>query len=1074
MRKVLFFLLVFFGGYSQTNQQLSNLRMAYEQVQVLSPSADMRNLIRFDNVDVSTYTGLPDVNIPLFNYELSRELSLDLVLKYHPESIKKEERAGTTGLGWSLSAGGSITRVIRGLPDEQMLPENSVPRHGLYEQGNVSNYANDLDDFMNNSNYVVGTFDNMSLSDKLFEALESGVYDTLYDIYYYNFMGFSGSFYVKMNNNQNLQVVKLDDNALRIVANRELFDSTMPNDPNKLKIGSFTIYDDKGNKYFFDVKETMGIAKGYRQFPMFPSQYVSEGYNDGQAVIPHQNFSELVSAYHLTNVTPYGFLAPVLFFKYKNYNEDFRSVHFVKKSLLSKSSLYTDQSYYQIIKQKLDLAEQLGRPRMKTQFGSSRAYNYDIIFMNTKKISSIVFNSRLFIEFSYEKGRLDENYLTPQNLVKLSNIKISSADVFGKDLKMNEKIIKQIKFNYVQGLSNSKKLLLKEVIEYNKTIKDEYKRKYKMHYNSEDVTLPSLYEDPWGYCTDANPNIGDYKVSTKYMKTFVLEKMELPTGGCIIYNYEPHTYSHIGSMPLAFIGNNKIGGGVRIKNIGFFDDKNVSKDYYLQQMTIPQPVKELSYNYNFPNQNVSSGSLSFSEPVRTYQRVYELFGSFAKNSSQIEYLQPDKSDFFKYKITTNNNNLHTLTTKGANVGYKYVTITERGNGKKVLNFTSPIDFPEEDYTITYPFIPSKNIDYKRGLLLNEKNYNSDNVLVSEIKNTYDYVEKEMKTGIIPYYKNGHNCKKTVCLDLSWIKAEYINKNIANCHLGFHFIQNMEEYYPSYCKSTAELMDYKIEKRAVGWAKLVKTERIDYLPLAINNIVEYTYNQVNKRIQKERKIIGNDVFETNYQYLNVSDNYILFNLHNRISEIKKIESKKNGELLFSEQKTFKNIRPLAHIGAEVYMPEKFQYSKGTNEIETRQIITRMDDVGNPLEVMKADGTYISFIWGHHKTKLIAVVENCRISEIENLPLYGEIVSLTNKALTLSTKNMLLNKYNTLRTLLPEQSQISVLIHDLGIGVVTKIDANGKTMNYRYNTFGNLHEIRDTENNLLQQYFEFYKN
>src|SRR5690606_335466 len=240
---------------------------------------------------------------------------------------------------------------------------------------------------------------------------------------------------------------------------------------------------------------------------------------------------------------------------------------------------------------------------------------------------------------------------------------------------------------------------------------------------------------------------------------------------------------------LSQIRKNETGGGIRIKNIGFFDDKNVPQNYYTQNLVSPVPAKESTYSYELPKRNTSSGSLSFPVPVFKYQRYYELYGEFARLVGQtsfvVDYLQPNHSDLFKYEVFTNYNNLYTLTTKGANVGYKYVTVTERNNGKKVLTFTSPIDFPEENYTVTYPFIPSKNLDYKRGLLTNEKNYNSDNTLISETVNTYDYTENEVNMGIIPFYRNEINCRKSYCGgggSLGWVTYERIN-NYHNCHPG---------------------------------------------------------------------------------------------------------------------------------------------------------------------------------------------------------------------------------------------------------------------------------------------------
>jgi len=1051
-------------------------------------------MIRFDNVEVSPYTGTPDINIPLFAFECTKDLSFSMSLKYHPDAVKKEERAGSTGLGWSLFAGGSITRIVRGMPDERVNSENNIPRFGLYKSGNTQ-LGNDLDDFLNNQSFAVGTADNLNLYDKLFEALESGTYDTQYDLYYYNFMGYSGSFYVKMSNSGNITIVKLEDNSLKISAARESFHPDIPNDPNRLKIASFSIFDENGNKYFFDVKETTSATKGYRQYQMFASSNVWENLNDGLGVIPVQNNDQVVTAYHLTNVTPYSHADPILTFSYSDNSESYRDFGFVKNKLISPSSALSDQSYYQHINSQLNLAAQSGWTKMRTQFGNSKVYYFNWIRVNSKKLRRINYNNKLYVNFTYEAGRTDANYFSG-DLAKLSNIEILSADptlTIIRPALRNPKLIKQFRFNYIQAQYNDKKMLLKDVIEYKNTVNDELAKKYKMYYNAESSFLPNLYEDSWGYCTDVNPEYNDPAINVNFIKTFVLEKMELPTGGAVVYNYEPHVYSYIGDealFTLSQIRKNETGGGIRIKNIGFFDDKNVPQNYYTQNLVSPVPAKESTYSYELPKRNTSSGSLSFPVPVFKYQRYYELYGEFARLVGQtsfvVDYLQPNHSDLFKYEVFTNYNNLYTLTTKGANVGYKYVTVTERNNGKKVLTFTSPIDFPEENYTVTYPFIPSKNLDYKRGLLTNEKNYNSDNNLISEINNTYTYTENEVNVGIIPFYKYGHNCLKTVCQETGWIRAGLINTNQINCHNGYHSIGNQTTYFQSkpYCTSTAELMNYKIEKRVVGWAKLSRSERIDYLPSAMNNITEYSYNSVNKKPSVIKNIIGSNFYSTEYEYLNayVGGGIIgqFPNRYNRISVVKKATTKFNNEVLATENIVFKDINPANSgdgfilAGSQMYVPEKYQYSKGTNTLEDIQTITRMDDRGNPLEVKKADGTYTTFIWGHNKTRLVAVIENCQFSEIEGLASYTSIVSNTNNNLTAMVKTNLLNHYGTLKSSLSAKSQMTALIHDIGLGVVTKIDPNGKAINYNYNNLGNLGEVRDNENNLLKQYFEFYKN
>ena len=1099
MKKFLVIICFYFSyfSFSQNPSQVSELRHTFQQLQVLSPSPEMRNMIRFDNVEVSPYTGTPDINIPLFAFECTKDLNFSMSLKYHPDAIKRNERAGSTGLGWSLFAGGSITRVVRGLPDDSTSGSEKIAI-GLNIAGNRI-HGNDLDDFINNQSTVVGSVDGYTIYDKMFEALESGHYDTQHDLYYYNFMGYSGSFYIRMNNSGQLSIIKLEENSLKISATREDFIQGDPNDPNRNKISNFTIYDDLGNKYLFNVKESSSTSMGYKVKKMFGNGGVEElgDISDGQ------NSRRFTTAYHLSSVTPYRYTEPILTFTYEDYLESYKDITHIKNKLISTDFSKTDEDYYQYVRDKVNDAVSWGWVNIRRQFGNSESTYHNTINVSTKKLKRINYNNKIYIDLTYEEGRSDKNYFI-SNLVKLSNIQIMSADpplsIIRPSLR-NIKLIKQFKLNYVQTYKVDNKLLLKDVIEYKTNINDELVKKYRLYYNSENSDLPNLFEDEWGYCTNVNPegSNSNYTTNSNYIKTFVLEKMEVPTGGCIIYNYEPHSYSYIGSNPLysndtPLNRRNEIGGGIRIKNIGFFDDKNVPQNYYTQNLNSPLPAKESTYSYELAGENLSSGSLSFPKPVFKYNRVYDLFGDYGRTLGRdnnndviydVQYLDPSGYEKFFYQTNTNYNNLHTLTTNGANVGYKNVTITERNNGRKVFTFTSPIDFPEQNYTISYPFMPSKNVDYKRGLVLNEKNYNSDNILISEIDNTYDYVENEVNIGIIPFYAHGYNCRKTICNPQGWIKAELINTNFINCHNGFDYLEDKNDYYNNLvnCTSTAELMNYNIEKRVVGWAKLSKSERIDYLPNAMNNVTEYSYNPINKKPGLVKNIIGSDVYSTEYQYLNVSTTgggLNFDNLYNRISDVKKATAKFNNEVLATENILFKDVNPansgggFTLVGSEMYVPEKYQYAKGTNALEDIQTITRMDDRGNPLEVKKADGTFTTFIWGHNKTRLVAVIENCQFSEIEGLAAYTSIVSNTNNNLTATVKTNLLNHYGTLRSSLSAKSLMTALIHDIGLGVVTKIDPNGKVVNYNYSNLGNLEEVRDNGNNLLKQYFEFYKN
>lgn len=85
---------------------------------VIPPSPDASALVRAVNTPVDKYSGTANVNIPLYTVAFG-DLSVPIALNYHASGIKVEDIATSVGLGWQLSAGGKITRVVRHYPDEQ-------------------------------------------------------------------------------------------------------------------------------------------------------------------------------------------------------------------------------------------------------------------------------------------------------------------------------------------------------------------------------------------------------------------------------------------------------------------------------------------------------------------------------------------------------------------------------------------------------------------------------------------------------------------------------------------------------------------------------------------------------------------------------------------------------------------------------------------------------------------------------------------------------------------------------------------------------------------------------------------
>ncbi|MBK7173651.1 MAG: hypothetical protein IPH84_10570 [Bacteroidales bacterium] len=83
----------------------------------IPPSPTPANLGEFGKTPVSLYTGSPSVSIPIYNIEVGN-YSFPIVLNYKSGGIKVNEMSSWVGLGWSLMAGGCITRSQNGLADE--------------------------------------------------------------------------------------------------------------------------------------------------------------------------------------------------------------------------------------------------------------------------------------------------------------------------------------------------------------------------------------------------------------------------------------------------------------------------------------------------------------------------------------------------------------------------------------------------------------------------------------------------------------------------------------------------------------------------------------------------------------------------------------------------------------------------------------------------------------------------------------------------------------------------------------------------------------------------------------------
>ena len=187
----------------------------------MSPNA--ASLARFADVQVSDYTGIPNVSIPITELR-SGSLKLPVTLTYHAGGIRVSQEASWAGLGWALNAGGCITRQVRGRDD--------------FDQGYATTGPLPPNDLLNRPAWI-----NSQNEIQYYADINSGVKDGEPDIFYYNFGNYSGKvMFAKQPNTNVLTATSFDQNSMKFEYS--------------LSESKWTVTDPKGVKYVFSTTET--------------------------------------------------------------------------------------------------------------------------------------------------------------------------------------------------------------------------------------------------------------------------------------------------------------------------------------------------------------------------------------------------------------------------------------------------------------------------------------------------------------------------------------------------------------------------------------------------------------------------------------------------------------------------------------------------------------------------------------------------------------------------------------------------------------------------------------------------
>ncbi|WP_299223140.1 DUF6443 domain-containing protein [uncultured Psychroserpens sp.] len=154
------------------------------------------------------------------------------------------------------------------------------------------------------------------------------------------------------------------------------------------------------------------------------------------------------------------------------------------------------------------------------------------------------------------------------------------------------------------------------------------------------------------------------------------------------------------------------------------------------------------------------------------------------------------------------------------------------------------------------------------------------------------------------------------------------------------------------------------------------------------------------------------------------------------------------------------------GNDYVASQDIQTAKGNDTLEDRVTIHSYDIYGNPLEVSKADGTHIIYVWGYSKVLPIAKIENATyVGLASNIQTDIDAAkTASNLDTDAASENTLRTALNTLRGHFPD-AMVSTYTYDPLVGVTSMTDPRGYTMFYEYDHLNRLKQVKDDQGYLL---------
>ncbi len=520
----------------------------------------------------------------------------------------------------------------------------------------------------------------------------------------------------------------------------------------------------------------------------------------------------------------------------------------------------------------------------------------------------------------------------------------------------------------------------------------------------------------------------------------------------------------------------QLGGGLRVKEISNYNSNgdllettnyNYTREGYQFENAVPDQVS--------PIVTRSSGKLLSpikyaKAKIHTYNTTQEIAGTGGQHTNfEMQMISTAKSFSSSPIIPV------ASSANGKSIGYDQVTVSKidsQGNhlGKTVYYYQNQLE-TVADYGTTIP----NEVHLDNGQLLKRETYNSSGVLLSKSENNYslDSYQPYMY-GLSRSYDNQEDHKSVECGSLP-VCEEYFNYGV-------------------------KYSDYKIKSE---WWHLDQTIDTTYSTIGTNPIAKttnYIYNTNSKNYQPSKVVVATSdskptITKTLYPddiktaTTLQDDSFIigggLNNLHAthrlRDDDLHQMATpvqtetyvdKDNDGVADSNELISLQRTNFYEPHTDLVLPKEVQTLKGvynstTNTLEDRIVYHVYDDTGNPIELSKADGTHIVYVWGYNSEYPVAKIENATKSQVDALNLNTNLINNTG-----TSDSAMRSELHKIRTGL-SNAMVTTYTYAPLIGLTSVTDPKGYTMYYEYDAFNRLEFVKDADDNILSKNEYNYK-